>query len=181
MKKCVIFPAMFTFDESVSAIIILTSRYSTLQKQRPTIFRDLSDDSHVLENLASRWNACQKTIWQPTIEAINKFNMIKDGDKVMVCLSGGKDSLCLLHTLLQYQNYVKNNGVLFSIGAVTVDPDSSGYDECLLIPHLKRLGVHYKIDSRKSDPGIEPGNCLFMKCVIKLLPSFLYPLIFFCL
>lgn len=80
------------------------------------------------------------------------------GDKVMVCLSGGKDSLSLLHTLLQYQSHAQKEGVLFSIGAITVDPDSSGCDPCILIPHLKSLGVHYIIDDKKSDPGCATGQ-----------------------
>ncbi|KAJ8971596.1 hypothetical protein NQ314_000621, partial [Rhamnusium bicolor] len=131
-------------------------RFSTLQKQRPRIFRELSDDVQLLENMAAKLNCPQKTIWQPAVEAITEYDMIQDGDKVMVCLSGGKDSLSLLHTLLQYQNYVQNKGLLFSIGAVTVDPDSSGCDPCALISHLKSLGVHYIIDDKKSDPGSEP-------------------------
>lgn len=133
-------------------------KFSTLQKQRPKIFRDFSDDASLLETVANRWNCPQKTILDPTMEAIAEYNMIKDGDKVMICLSGGKDSLCLLHALLQYQKYAKNKGMLFSIGAVTVDPDSSGCDPCALIPHLKTLGVHYIIDDKKTDPGCEPGR-----------------------
>ncbi|CAG9856772.1 unnamed protein product [Phyllotreta striolata] len=131
-------------------------RFSTLQKHRPKLFRDLSDDHHLLEVIAHRYNSPPKTIWEPSLEAIGEFDMIKNGDKVMVCLSGGKDSLCLLHMLLQYQNFVKSKGLLFSIGAVTVDPDSSGCDPCMLIPHLKTLGVHYIIDDRKPDVGNEP-------------------------
>lgn len=76
----------------------------------------------------------------------------------MVCLSGGKDSLTLLHTLLQYQSHAQKEGVLFSIGAITVDPDSSGCDPCILIPHLKSLGVHYIIDDKKCDPGCATGQ-----------------------
>nr|CAH7716425.1 unnamed protein product [Callosobruchus chinensis] len=126
-------------------------RFSTLQKQKLKIFRDLSDgDERPL------WNCPQKTVWQPSVDAITEFDMIRDGDKVMVCLSGGKDSLCLLHTLLHYQTHVKSKGVLFSIGAITVDPDSSGCDPCVLIPHLKTLGVHYIIDDKKPDLGLEP-------------------------
>ncbi|KAL1509146.1 hypothetical protein ABEB36_003931 [Hypothenemus hampei] len=131
-------------------------KFSTLQKKRPSIYRDMSDDPNTLENIAAKnWNCPEKILWTPTIEAITEYEMIRDGDKVMVCLSGGKDSLSLLHTLLQYQNQVQKDGKLFSIGAITVDPDSSGCDPCVLIPHLKGLGVHYIIDDKKSDPGSE--------------------------
>lgn len=112
--------------------------------------------------MSFRYNSPPKTIWEPSLEAISEFEMVKNGDKIMVCLSGGKDSLCLLHLLLQYQNHIKNKGVLFSIGAVTVDPDSSGCDPCMLIPHLKTLGVHYIIDDKKTDVGNEPGMCCFL-------------------
>ena len=44
-----------------------------------------------------------KAIFKPTAEAIQEFGMIEDGDRVLVCLSGGKDSLSLLHTLKQFQ------------------------------------------------------------------------------
>lgn len=69
--------------------------------------------------------------------------MIKDGDKVLVCLSGGKDSLSLLHTLRQYKFYSKASGVKFEMGAITVDPQSSSYDPSPLIPYLRALQVPY--------------------------------------
>lgn len=131
-------------------------KFSTLQKQRPTFQRDMSDDPKTLENMAAnKWHCPEKNLWTPSMEAIVEHKMIKDGDKIMVCLSGGKDSLSLLHTLLQYQTHAQKEGLLFSIGAITVDPDSSGCDPCVLIPHLKSLGVHYIIDGKKSDPGCE--------------------------
>ena len=72
--------------------------------------------------------------------------MIKDGDRVLVCLSGGKDSLSLLHTLRQYQFYAgkqSTNPIKFELGALTVDPLSSAYDPRPLIPYLAELGVPY--------------------------------------
>ena len=51
--------------------------------------------------------------------AIKDFEMIKDGDRVMVALSGGKDSLTLVHILRHFQSVAP---IRFDIGAVTVDP-----------------------------------------------------------
>ncbi|XP_045480005.1 uncharacterized protein LOC123684683 [Harmonia axyridis] len=123
-------------------------KFSTLQKQRP--FRESQEDPDC--GKPNNGLKCHsKNIWEPSLEALQEFKMIKDGDKVMVCLSGGKDSLSLLHILLQYQNYCTSKGLLFSLGAVTVDPINSGCDPCLLMSHLRKLGVHYIIDDKKSD------------------------------
>ena len=51
----------------------------------------------------SRWRSPSKDIFRPFLEAMERFDMVKDGDRVLVCLSGGKDSLTLLHTMRQYQ------------------------------------------------------------------------------
>jgi selenocysteine lyase/cysteine desulfurase len=93
-----------------------------------------------------RWHAPTKDIFKPFIEAVEEFRMIRDGDRVLVCLSGGKDSLSLLHTLRQYQFYAakqSSNPIKFEIGALTVDPQSSAYDPRPLIPYLAELGVPY--------------------------------------
>ncbi|EDO49825.1 predicted protein, partial [Nematostella vectensis] len=77
------------------------------------------------------------------LQAIEEYSMINDGDRVLVCLSGGKDSLSLLHTLHQYQYQARAKGLTFDVGAATVDPQSSGYDPRPLIPYLATLGVPY--------------------------------------
>ena len=67
-------------------------------------------DSPQLQELdlpAAKWKVPSKEIFKPFIEAMNEFSMIGDGDKVLVCLSGGKDSLSLLHSIRQYQFYAK--------------------------------------------------------------------------
>ena len=78
--------------------------------------------------------------------------MLRDGDKVLACLSGGKDSLSLLHTLRQYQFFSAARGVRFSLGAVTVDPGSASYNPRPLIPYLAALGVPYFFE--------EQGTCI---------------------
>lgn len=76
-------------------------------------------------------------------QAMEEYHMLRDGDRVLVCLSGGKDSLSLLHTLWQYRFLSKAKGVNFTIGAVTVDPGSASYNPRPLIPYLAALGVPY--------------------------------------
>lgn len=69
--------------------------------------------------------------------------MIREGDRILVCLSGGGDSLSLLHTLHQYQYYSQSYGITFTFGAITIDPGNVVYDPRSLIPYLHALGVHY--------------------------------------
>ena len=74
----------------------------------------------------AKWKVPSKEIFKPFIEAMNEFSMIGDGDKVLVCLSGGKDSLSLLHTIRQYQFYAKKQ-VISEVFTSLTDHQPSGY------------------------------------------------------
>ncbi len=75
-------------------------------------------------------------------QAIGDYAMIEAGDKVMACLSGGKDSYTLLDMLLQLQ---KKAPIDFELVAVHLDQKQPGYDAAVLPDYLKRLGVAFQI------------------------------------
>ena len=73
-------------------------------------------------------------------QAIQDWKMIEDGDRLVVGLSGGKDSLTLLFALLDLQ---RRAPVKFTISAATINPQTPSFDPSSLIPYLGSLGVTY--------------------------------------
>ncbi|WP_314878588.1 tRNA 2-thiocytidine(32) synthetase TtcA [Haemophilus parahaemolyticus] len=87
-------------------------------------------------------NKLQKRLRRNVGNAIADFNMIEEGDKVMVCLSGGKDSYTLLDILL---NLKLNAPIHFDVVAVNLDQKQPGFPEHILPEYLANIGVEYKI------------------------------------
>ena len=83
-----------------------------------------------------------KELKHKTGEAILLYNMIEAGDKVMVCLSGGKDSYAMLELLMALQ---KKAPISFEIVAVNLDQKQPGFPEHVLPEYLAGLGVDYHI------------------------------------
>lgn len=73
-------------------------------------------------------------------QCVREWNMIEEGDKLCLGLSGGKDSLSLLHVLIALQ---KRAPIRFSIACATVDPQTLSFDPSPLIPYMQSLGITY--------------------------------------
>lgn len=88
------------------------------------------------------FNKLQKRIRRLTATAIEQFHLIEDGDRIMVCLSGGKDSYAMLDMLLALKIVAP---VRFDIFAINLDQKQPSFDETILPRYLGKLGVEYHI------------------------------------
>lgn len=91
------------------------------------------------------FNKLQKRLRRHVGQAINDYNMIEAGDKVMVCLSGGKDSYAMLDILMGLQ---KSAPIEFELVAVNMDQKQPGFPEHILPEYLEGLGIEYYIIER---------------------------------
>ncbi len=94
----------------------------------------------------------QKRIIRLTAEAIADFRMIEEGDRILVAMSGGKDSYVLLDALLTLQ---KRAPVHFELLAVNVDQHIPGFDKEALENHLKAIGVSYHLEDQDTNSIVE--------------------------
>lgn len=88
------------------------------------------------------FNKLQKRLRRLTGEAINDYNMIEDGDKVMVCLSGGKDSYAMLDILRSLQ---RSAPISFDLVAVNLDQQQPGFPAHVLPDYLSKINVPFHI------------------------------------
>lgn len=82
----------------------------------------------------------QKSLFHNVGRALADFDMIHEGDRILIGLSGGKDSLSLLHLLIHFK---KHAPIHFDIAAVTIDPQAGSFDPSPLIPYMESLGIEY--------------------------------------
>ncbi len=102
-------------------------------------------DGAATRKTAFEANKLSKRLHRQVGQAIADFNMIEAGDKVMVCLSGGKDSYALLDILLSLR---QRTPVQFDIVAVNLDQKQPGFPADVLPAYLKRVGVAFHIEQQ---------------------------------
>jgi len=114
-----------------------------MEQDAPTVDNALG--ARQIEKIAYENNKLHKRLCRQVGQAIGDFNMIEDGDKVMVCLSGGKDSYGLLDILLTLRERAP---IHFDIVAVNLDQKQPNFPAQVLPDYLSKLGVPFHIENQ---------------------------------
>ncbi len=121
-------------------IQIIEDRTPTQETSQP---KEEAKTSRTKKSVAEKKN--EKRIMRLAGKAITDFGMIEEGDKVMVCMSGGKDSYVLLDVLMKLQ---KRAPIHFDILAVNVDQHLPNFPKEVIPNYLEKVGVPYHIEDQ---------------------------------
>lgn len=107
-----------------------------------SIYRLNAMIKHLPDNASGNFIKLRNSLISATGKAIGDYNMIEEGDTVLVCMSGGKDSHAMLMILLALQERAP---IDFKLIAMNLDQKQPGFPEHILPEYLKKLGVDYRI------------------------------------
>jgi tRNA 2-thiocytidine biosynthesis protein TtcA len=97
---------------------------------------------HLPDNHSNNFVKLRNTLISATGKAIGDYNMIEDGDTVLVCMSGGKDSHAMLMILLALQERAP---IKFKLIAMNLDQKQPGFPADILPAYFEKLGIDYRI------------------------------------
>ena len=104
-----------------------------------------ADDSAAQKKIEREAHKLEKRLCRQVGQAISDFNMIEAGDRIMVCMSGGKDSYGMLDILMKMKARAP---VDFTLVAVNLDQKQPGFPDHILPAYLKELGIEFHIETQ---------------------------------
>jgi tRNA 2-thiocytidine biosynthesis protein TtcA len=114
-----------------------------VEEEAPAVTGQVSADKQM--KIERETHKLEKRLCRQMGQAIIDYNMIEEGDRIMVCMSGGKDSYGMLDILLKMQQRAP---IRFEIVAVNLDQKQPGFPDHILPEYLKNLGVEFHIETQ---------------------------------
>jgi tRNA 2-thiocytidine biosynthesis protein TtcA len=114
-----------------------------VEEEAPASTTGLAHDKQM--KIERETHKLEKRLCRQVGQAIMDFNMIEEGDRIMVCMSGGKDSYGMLDILLKMQQRAP---IQFEIVAVNLDQKQPGFPAHILPEYLEKMGVEYHIETQ---------------------------------